>query len=170
MERILNIAAAVITIGNFFWSLINFPLAEQEEVFVETFPISYLPLRLIFFLSIEFILSYTFAAFMGILLSKGRKDGDTTWAFPIFITSLVSAWVSIFNLQKLIIGSFRFSFFYIIKYTLGILFLNAIAAIMLTIVHYKVMGKVSKSDHETVEQWLFFQILHSIPFLIQLLQ
>jgi hypothetical protein len=153
MERVLNITAAIITIANFVRALASFSLTKASNAVIVTIPIGYLPLQLILFLAIEFTLSYTFAIVIVYLMARGQKEENPVLILPLIIITLISAWTSIFNLQWLLIGPFEITFWYIIKYIIGVVFVNAVAAGMVVIRELKI-GEDYIGDGDEGLSWL----------------
>ena len=100
----LNFFAAIITIGNFIYSLGI--VTEQVTTPIPSLPIQGLPLGFILIMFLETLL----AAGFGYILVKFAEKGHGI-PFMLFITiALISAWTTMFNIQWLIIQGSANSF------------------------------------------------------------
>jgi hypothetical protein len=100
----INFFAAIITIGNFIYSLSI--VTEQITTPIPAFPIQGLPLGFILIMFLETLLASGF----GYILVKFAEKGHGI-PFMLFITvALISAWTTMFNIQWLIIQGSANSF------------------------------------------------------------
>lgn len=106
-ERVVAFVASIITIVTFVYSIQPMISSASSLVEYKNFEIISLATkfnlatRIILISFVEGSLGFAFGL---LFLFFARIDDDLTWWFLSFIFSLVSAWVSFFNLEFLLIG------------------------------------------------------------------
>ena len=135
LKQPINFIASIVTLLNFLYSL---SLSPGDTSSLPDFPIQGLPFRIMFFLLFEGALASVFGFYMAKLAIKGQ-------GIPIIIViflSLLSGWLSIFNVQWIIILNIPKNFIY----HLLILIFSAGAFILAAYMIYVHWGLIIKEN------------------------
>jgi len=143
-----------LTLINFIWSIsktfspsIGTPLSSEHAVLS-------LPFRILAFILLQLIVSYSFCGLIHKTQQRIIDKPQSLVASAIVV--LISAKVSIFNLQWLLIGPYIPYPSYLSRYVTGSIFANAMGTIML----------MSWRKDENIDHFLEVFVMHGIPYAI----
>ncbi|MCK4920411.1 MAG: hypothetical protein KAS71_05150 [Bacteroidales bacterium] len=132
-ERILHTIAAIITIGNLLFVLINSTSLELEFSRNLSFSEYTIPLRI----TLMVILELSLASFFGYIMAKSILKLDGNLAMTILTVStisMISAWITYFNIEFVLFGNavlkgfwpnFGLFFLFLAAWGIGATFIDA---------------------------------------------
>lgn len=152
--RWINYFAFACTFLNLIWSLSNVFLTYIEAPATSEHIVGSVPFRIIAFILLQLIVSYSFSGLIHKTQNSFAFKPQGLAAAAIVV--LVSAKVSIFNLQWFLIGPYIPYPSYLSRYVIGNIFANAMGTIML----------MSWRKENDIDYFLEVFVMHGIPYAI----
>lgn len=158
IERGVALVAGILTIVNVIASFSLGSTTPTDDV--SSFPSwqGSLPLRFLILLLLEFAIAYAFAAFTFHVIRP-----NLNLVFGIMLINFLylgSAWITIFNLQWLLIGPWQLTGGYLEKFLLGLLGLGVLSSA----VHVGLCYDENEPFHEALMEFGFW--FHLAPFAV----